>query len=87
MNTNPSIVRNKIKRELGLEVFPSNRKNKKYKVQNPETKEWIHFGDSRYEDYTKHKDEKRRENFRRRNKSWKDAPVFTPRYFSYHFLW
>ena len=33
----------------------------------------VHFGSILFQDYTKHKDKKRRENFRTRNKKWKDA--------------
>ena len=40
----------------------SNRKNKKYMVLYK--KKWIHFGDSRYEDFLQHKDEDRRKNFK-----------------------
>ena len=53
------------------EPFKSNRKNKKLQVC-VETKEGkvknIHFGDSRYEDFTQHKDKKIRESFRARFK-------------------
>lgn len=80
-------VKNKIKKELGIEVLPSTREKKKYMVLNPETNKYIHFGEMGYEDFTKHKDEERRENFLIRNKKWEKAPVFTPRYLSYHFLW
>jgi len=41
-------------------------------VYNEEGKK-IHFGDLRYFDYTKHKNKKGREQFRNRNKKWKDA--------------
>ena len=43
----------------------SNRKNKKFKVLTPNGK-IIHFGDSRYEDFTQHKDKKRQENYCKR---------------------
>ena len=39
-------------------VEPSTRKNKKYMIMNDDHK-YIHFGDLRYEDYTKHQDLKR----------------------------
>ena len=40
----------------------SNRKNKKFKVLTPNGK-IIHFGDSRYEDFTQHKDKKRQKSY------------------------
>jgi hypothetical protein len=39
-------------------VQPSTRKNKKYMIMNDNNK-LVHFGDLRYEDYTKHHDEDR----------------------------
>ena len=72
--SNPSIVRekyhsiyskliNEIKQKTGRssEVLPSTRKNKKYMVYNG--KNYSHFGDIRYEDYTKHKDVARRSRY------------------------
>ena len=47
----------------------------------------IHFGDLRFCDYTKHQDKKRRENFRNRNRRWKDADKYTPAHLSYYLLW
>ena len=39
-------------------VEPSTRKNKKYMIMNDKN-QLVHFGDLRYEDYTKHHDEDR----------------------------
>ena len=55
-------------------------------VRNPNGK-LIHFGDMRYEDYTKHKDIKRRERFRQRNKYWESSYFWTPAYLSWYLLW
>lgn len=53
----------------------STKKDKKYMVQNPDGK-WIHFGQMGYEDFTKHQDEKRRQNYLKRTANmkgdWKD---------------
>lgn len=53
----------------------STKKTKKYMVQNPDGK-WIHFGEMGYEDFTKHQDEKRRQNYLKRTANmkgnWKD---------------
>ena len=71
----------------------SNRKNKKFKVLTPNGK-IIHFGDSRYEYFTQHKDKKRQENYCKRargikNKkgelTYKDPE--SANYYSYKFLW
>jgi len=40
----------------------SNRKNKKFSIITPSGKK-IHYGDTRYEDYTQHKDKKRQESY------------------------
>ena len=39
---------------------------KKYMVLNPDTNKWIHFGQMGNEDFTKHKDDKRRQNYLKR---------------------
>ena len=75
------------------EIYPSTRKHKKYMLVNPEGIK-IHFGDSRYEDYLDHKDEKRRENYRRRHRGITTSKgkraiysKFSPAYLSYNLLW
>ena len=67
-------------------VVPSTRKNKKYMILNDDNK-YIHFGDSRYEDYTKHLDENRRKKFLHRNAKWANAEPYTPAWLSYYLLW
>lgn len=42
-----------------VKLEPSTRKNKKWMVKRPDGK-YIHFGDSRYEDFTQHQDPERR---------------------------
>jgi len=71
--------------KLGLEIFPSTRKAKKYMVYDGTR--WVHFGASGYEDFTKHHDEKRRASFRRRNAKWANAPRLSPAFLSYYLLW
>ena len=46
-----------------------------------------HFGLMGYQDYTFHRDKVRRNNFRNRNKGWKDAPEYSPAFLSYWLLW
>ena len=70
----------------------STRKGKKYMVKYND--KWVHFGASGYQDYTQHRDEKRRENFRKRHSAikLKDGRLAykvkgTPSYFSWYLLW
>ena len=76
--------------------FKSKAKNKKFSVYVMKNgkKTLINFGDSRYEDFTQHKDKKRRENYLKRakgikdkngNLTWKDKN--TANYWSVHYLW
>ena len=64
-------------------------KNKKYVASfdlGDKTKK-VHFGHSYYEDYTTHHDKQRRENYRSRHNTGKDAKPDTPNALSYHLLW
>jgi len=64
-------------------------------VKSPSGKpKLIHFGDSRYQDFTQHKDEKRRASYLKRAKgiknkegklTWRDKN--TKNYWSVHYLW
>tara|TARA_R110000765_G_scaffold280572_2_gene378019 strand:- start:362 stop:646 length:285 start_codon:yes stop_codon:yes gene_type:complete len=76
--------------------FKSNALNKKFSVyvMKDGKKKLINFGDSRYEDFRQHKDEKRRKSYLARAKgiknkkgelTWKDKN--TPNYWSVHYLW
>ena len=78
-------------------VVKSDAKNKKFtaifcmckgesKCCDKEKKK-VHFGDSRFEDFTMHKDTKRRENYRSRHASGKNAKADTPNALAYHILW
>ena len=72
-------------RNMGLEITLSTRKGKKYMVNDGN--KWIHFGQMGYADYSKHKDKKRRDLFRKRNHKWADADPFSPAFLSYFLLW
>jgi hypothetical protein len=50
-------------------------------------KKKVHFGATGYEDYTMHKDTKRRENYRSRHTSGKTAKPDTADALSYYILW
>jgi phage pi2 protein 07 len=85
MLSNINKVQNNATR-LGIgNVFVSPRKNKKYAIMV--NGKWVHFGDSRYEDFTGHGDLKRRELFRKRNAKWATANKDTPAWLSYNLLW
>ena len=47
----------------------------------------IHFGQFGYEDYTKHGDDKRRDNFRKRNMKWAYSRKYSPAWLSFYLLW
>ena len=78
--------------------FVSKAKNKKYSVyvksDNKSGKKLIHFGDSRMQDFTQHKDEKRRQSYLARAKGIKNKKgqltwklKDTANYWSVHYLW
>lgn len=75
---------------MKAELSKSNAKNKKYKVIliDADKKRTIHFGDSRYDDFTTHKDPKRKESYIARHgaQSNFDDP-FTASYWSRWILW
>ena len=70
-------------------VEPSTRKNKKYMIMNDDHK-YIHFGDSRYEDFTKHQDLNRLKNYLSRatkiKRNWK-KDKYSPNQLSINLLW
>lgn len=59
-------------------LYISDKPKYKYKIYNPDSKKFVYFGDMRYEDFTKHKDESRRRNYLKRASNikgdWKDNP-------------
>ena len=90
--SNPEVVLKKAKKYLGKNVIIclSTRKNKKYMVFNPNTNKWIHFGNSNYEDFTKHNDEERRQRYLRRatkiKGNWQENK-YSPNNLAIHLLW
>jgi len=61
-------------KKILYQPFPSNSKNKKFSVyvMKDNKKKLIHYGDSRYEDYTQHKDKKRQASYLARAKGIKN---------------
>jgi len=70
-------------------VEPSTRKNKKYMILNDDNK-YIHFGDRRYQDYTKHNDLERRKRYLDRatkiKGNWK-KDKYSPNNLAINLLW
>jgi len=70
-------------------VEPSTRKNKKYMIMNDDHI-YIHFGDLRYEDYTKHQDKERLKNYLSRatkiKGNWKKIK-YSPNNLAINLLW
>lgn len=89
--SNPYEVRRKAKKLFNgheFELKLSTRKNKKYMIRSELTGDnWIHFGEMSYTDYTKHKDEIRRDKFRIRNHRWANAHFNQPSWYSFYLLW
>ena len=85
--SNPDEV-NRRAQQLNLNpVHPSSQARFKYMIFDGN--KMVHFGSMipPYEDYTKHHDQKRRNNFQKRNARWKDAPMYTPAWLSYNLTW
>jgi len=84
---------NKYCKKLNLiipELYISHLKNKKFMLRNPYTNKIVHFGDSRYSDFTKHKDNKKRLSYLSRamniKGNWKNDP-FSANNLSINILW
>jgi len=71
--SNPEQVKKNAIKYFGKNVVlkVSNKKGKKYMLLNPNTDKYIHFGAVGYEDFTKHQDPKRRDNYLNRSASIK----------------
>ena len=67
------------------QIHPSSRNDKKFMVFDGN--KMVHFGQMGYEDATHHKNIKRINNFKNRNKKWATAPRYSPAFLSYYLLW
>jgi hypothetical protein len=80
-----SLAMKKYKRPVAV----STRKTKKYMIKDDNNK-FIHFGQLGYEDFTKHKDEERRQRYLKRTEKikgdWKENK-FSPNNLSRNLLW
>lgn len=87
--SDPSVVQKLAYKLLGKDakIVISPRKNKKYRIYNPNTEKYVDFGEMGYSDFTRHKDEDRRRRFRTRNARWANSPKYSASFLSYHLLW
>ena len=89
--SNYNVAKKKAREYLGddVELLISPRKDKKYRVYDPSGKP-VDFGQMDYEDYTKHKDEERRERYLKRARNikgnWRSNP-YSPNNLSINILW
>jgi hypothetical protein len=90
--SNPSIALKNARKYLGKNVLfkLSDNPKKKYMILNPLTNKWIHFGQMGYQDFTKHNDQKRRENYLKRTGNmpgnWRSDP-YSANNLSRNILW
>jgi len=73
-------------------LYISTRTPKKYMIRDKKNNKWVHFGslEPPHEDFTKHHNEARRQNFMKRTGSirgnWRDNP-YSPNNLSRNILW
>ena len=90
--SNPTTVMKNARQYLGPDVVLklSDNPKKKYMILNPKTNKWVHFGAMGYEDYTKHDDDERRNNYLKRSANirgnWRDDK-YSPNNLSRNILW
>lgn len=90
--SDPIKAQQKAYQYLGKEadLIVSKNKDKKYSIYDPLSKKWISFGQMGYEDYTKHGDDVRRQNYLTRTASmkgnWKKNP-YSANNLSRNILW
>jgi len=89
--SNPELMLKQLKKYYGdkVDLYLSTSKNKKYMVFDEDGKK-IYFGSIIHEDYTKHKNTKRRLNYLKRASNikgnWRQNP-FSPNMLSIILLW
>ena len=92
--SNPEISQKNAFKKYGKDalLYISTRKNKKYSILNPSTGKMVHFGsiEPPYEDFTKHRNEQRRQHYLKRSNlikgDWRDNP-YSPNNLSRRILW
>ena len=63
--TDPRQAQKMARKYLGktVRLYPSSNPKKKYEICDPVHRKWVHFGQIGYEDFTRHKNKKRRKNY------------------------
>ena len=63
--SNPKQVQKMVYKYLGktAKLYPATNAKNKYRICDPDTKKWIHFGQIGYKDFSRHKNKKRRNNY------------------------
>lgn len=90
--SNPKIVIENATRYFNkpVKIYVSPLKTKKYMVLNPNTNKFVSFGHIKYQDYTKHLDQTRLNNYLRRATNikgdWKND-MYSPNNLSINLLW
>lgn len=73
---------------MSYELYKSTRKDKKYMLFDGKT--IIHFGGGGYSDYTKHKDDARKERYlsrHKKNENWNKSGLMSAGFLSRWILW
>jgi hypothetical protein len=90
--SNPTKAQSRAYAYLGktAKLHRSDKRDKKYKIFDPNNERWVHFGQMGYQDYTRHKDKKRRASYLSRSRKirgdWKRNP-YSPNNLAIHILW
>ena len=90
--SNPIIVQKKANEIYGKDaiIYKSDKPQKKYKILNKFTGNFVYFGDGKREDHHFHQDEKRRVNYLKRatniKGNWRNDP-YSPNNLSISLLW
>ena len=75
---------------MNLYIAKSKRKNKNYDLLDSDKKYLLSFGDSRFQDYTMHKDDDRKTNYLSRhktNENWGVTGIKSAGFWSRWILW
>jgi len=76
--SNPRIAQAQAYKYLGrtAKIYPARNSQKKYSIFDKKNNKWVNFGQMGYEDFTKHKNKTRRQNYLNRTKfmsgDWKN---------------
>lgn len=85
------VIKNAIKyfNDPNIKIYVSTHKYKKFMIQRPDGK-FVHFGDNRFIDYTKHLDEQKRTSYLNRAVNirgfWRDDK-YSPNNLAINLLW